>query len=294
MRVLPGHLAAEHPGVRVLFLVANAPMAIHAMRPVSSTADLAGLRVRSAGAVVAATLAALGAVPANVMPLDVPAALADGRIDAAAMTFEGAMINRLAGVVSHSLELNVNTVTFGLVMNAQRHAALAPDLQAASMTCLALGPVTDCSEVGRGGRRGAALHAGRRRYYCSVEQPRARLCEITSGARIEGNSRRARKQGLGGRSRSFRFDEVGLNLRPWRNLSRQASAVPARLNQPASAATGITRWHRTARLDPMPMSCGASTVQRSNVCMQRGANAHPLGMSARLGGAPGIGVKTAS
>jgi TRAP-type C4-dicarboxylate transport system substrate-binding protein len=129
MRVLPSHLAAEHPGVRVLFLAANAPMAVHAVRPIASAADLAGLRVRSAGAVVAATLAALGAQPVNVMPLDVPAALADGRIEAAAMTFEGAMINRLAGVVSHSLELNINTVTFGLVMNAQRHAALAPDLQ---------------------------------------------------------------------------------------------------------------------------------------------------------------------
>ena len=58
------------------------------------------------------------------------AALADGRIDAAAMTFEGAMINRLADVASHSLELNVNTVTFGLVMNKARYGALAPDLQA--------------------------------------------------------------------------------------------------------------------------------------------------------------------
>jgi TRAP-type C4-dicarboxylate transport system substrate-binding protein len=130
MRILPGHLAAEHPGVRVLFLVANAPMAIHAARPVSSAADLTGLRVRSAGAVVASTLAALGAVPVNIMPLDVPAALADGRIDAAAMTFEGAMINRLADVASHSLELNVNTVTFGLVMNEARHGAVAQDLQA--------------------------------------------------------------------------------------------------------------------------------------------------------------------
>lgn len=130
MRVLPGHLAAEHPGVRVLFLAANAPMAIHATRPVSSAADLAGLRVRSAGAVVASTLAALGAVPANIMPLDVPSALADGRIDAAAMTFEGAMINRLADVASHSLELNANTVTFGLVMNEASYGAFAPDLQA--------------------------------------------------------------------------------------------------------------------------------------------------------------------
>src|SRR4051812_17291861 len=111
MRAMPDFLAAEHPGTQVLFLAANAPMAIHAMRPVTAIADLAGLRVRSAGAVVASTLSALGAKPANVMPLDVPIAMSDGRIDAAVMTFEGAMINRLARVASHSLELNANTVT---------------------------------------------------------------------------------------------------------------------------------------------------------------------------------------
>jgi len=131
MRALPDHLAAEHAGTRVLFLAANAPMAVHARRPLTSIDDLAGLRIRSAGAVVASTLSALGAVPANVMPLEVPAALSDGRIEAAAMTFEGAMINRLADVVEHSLELNANTVTFGLVMNQQRYAALAPELRAA-------------------------------------------------------------------------------------------------------------------------------------------------------------------
>lgn len=131
MRALPSYLAAEHAGVRVLFLAANAPMAIHATRPIETIDDLAGLRIRSAGAVVASTLSALGAIPVNVMPLDVPAALADGRIDAAAMTFEGAMINRLASVVSHSLELNINTVTFGLAVNERCYASLCLDLSAA-------------------------------------------------------------------------------------------------------------------------------------------------------------------
>ena len=131
MRALPGYLAAEHVGTRVLFLAANAPMAVHAVRPIATVADLAGLQVRSAGAVVASTLSALGAHPVNIMPLEVPAALSDGRIAAAAMTFEGAMINRLAEVVSHSLELNANTVTFGLAMNEQRYTGLDPDLRAA-------------------------------------------------------------------------------------------------------------------------------------------------------------------
>jgi TRAP-type C4-dicarboxylate transport system substrate-binding protein len=130
MRALPDYLAAEHAGTHVLFLAANAPMAVHAVRPLAGIDDLVGLRIRSAGAVVASTLSALRALPANVMPLEVPAALSNGRIDAAAMTFEGAMINRLADVVGHSLELNANTVTFGLVMNQQRYAGLPSDLRA--------------------------------------------------------------------------------------------------------------------------------------------------------------------
>ena len=59
------------------------------------------------------------------------------------MTFEGAMINRLADVASHSLELNVNTVTFGLVMNEARYGALAPDLQAVVADVLEPGPASD-------------------------------------------------------------------------------------------------------------------------------------------------------
>lgn len=190
MRILPVHLAAEHPGVRVLFLTANAPMAIHATRPISSVADLAGLRVRSAGDVVASTLTALGAVPANIMPLDVPAALADGRIDAAAMTFEGAMINRLASVASHSLELNANTVTFGLVMNEQCYAALSPELQAALNDVLGAAAgfklatnLGDAVEEGRhymrnGGVAIVRLSPGEREWVKSLLEP-------VSGATIE-------------------------------------------------------------------------------------------------------------
>ena len=209
MRALPGHLAAEHPGVRVLFLAANAPMAIHATRPVSSAADLAGLRVRSAGAVVAATLAALGAMPANIMPLDVPAALADGRIDAAAMTFEGAMINRLAGVASHSLELNVNTVTFGLVMNEQCYAALPPDLQAAVDDVLGARAgfrlATKLAEAVDEGRRYMRDGGVTIAQLSSGEQDRVKSILLPlSRAIIE----RTRTQRLGGRSRSCRFDGV--------------------------------------------------------------------------------------
>ncbi len=123
-------LRSEHAGVEILFLTANAPMAVFAKMPLHTPADFRGKRIRHAGSVVAATLAALGAEPVDVMPLAVPAALADGTLDGTGMTYEGALVNGLARVVSDALDLYANTVTFALVMNAQRYRALPDDLRA--------------------------------------------------------------------------------------------------------------------------------------------------------------------
>ena len=128
-RMLPEYLQAEHSGVKVLFLAANAPMAIHSVAPVHTIEDLKGMRVGHTGRVIAATLEALGAVSVTVMPLQVRAALAEGRIDAASMTYEAALVVQLAKVARHSFELNANTITFGLVMNRRRYEALPSNLR---------------------------------------------------------------------------------------------------------------------------------------------------------------------
>jgi TRAP-type C4-dicarboxylate transport system substrate-binding protein len=127
--LVPDHLQREHDGVKVLFLAANTPMAIHSARPLHIVADFKGLRVGHTGRVVAATMKALGAVPVTVMPLQILEALASGAIDATSMTYEAAWVIRLAGAVRCSFELNVNTITFGLVMNEARYNELDPDLR---------------------------------------------------------------------------------------------------------------------------------------------------------------------
>ena len=124
--LLPDYLQQEHAGVKVLFLAANTPMAIHSTRGIT---DLKGLRIGHTGRVVAATIKALGAVPVTVMPLTIRDALASGAIDATSMTYEAALVIRLAEAVRCSFELNANTITFGLVMNAARYHALAPELR---------------------------------------------------------------------------------------------------------------------------------------------------------------------
>ena len=129
-RLTGKYFQPEHDGVKLLFLAANSPMAVHSAKPLRNLGELKGKRIGHTGRVIAATLEALGAVPVTVLPLQVCAAMAEGRIDATTMTFEAALVVRLADVARHSYELNANTITFALVMNAQRYAGLGPDLRA--------------------------------------------------------------------------------------------------------------------------------------------------------------------
>jgi TRAP-type C4-dicarboxylate transport system substrate-binding protein len=122
--LVPGLLADEHAEVKLLFLVANSPMAIHSLVPIRSVADLRGKRIAHTGRVIGATLEALGATPVPIMPLQVRAALADGRIDGTSMTYEAALVIRLAEAVKSSFDLGANTLTFALVMNRERYGSL--------------------------------------------------------------------------------------------------------------------------------------------------------------------------
>jgi len=130
LAALPRYLADEHDGVRVLFLAANAPMAVHSRVPLRSVADFRDRRIRVPSEVVAATLSALSAVPVPVLPLDVRKALKAGTVEGVAMTYQGAEFSRLADLVRYSTDLNANTVTFGLVMNPASYQRLPADLRA--------------------------------------------------------------------------------------------------------------------------------------------------------------------
>ena len=128
-RLSSSYLASEYAEVKLLFLTANTPMAIHAAVPVRSLGDFKGLRIGHTGRVVAATLEALGASPIKIPPLQIRAALAGGLIDASSMTYEAALVLRLADLTRFSYELNAYTITFGLAMTLQRYLTLTPELQ---------------------------------------------------------------------------------------------------------------------------------------------------------------------
>jgi TRAP-type C4-dicarboxylate transport system substrate-binding protein len=126
---LTGWLAPEHEGVRVLFLAASAPLAVHARQPLRNVADFNGRRIRVPGRVAAALLSALGAEPVPVLPMDVAETLRSGAVDGVALTYQGAGFHQLAPLVRYSTELNAGTVTFGLVMNPDSYARLPAELR---------------------------------------------------------------------------------------------------------------------------------------------------------------------
>ncbi len=163
-RLSATYLASEYAGVKLLFLTANTPMAIHAAVPVRSLEDFKGLRIGHTGRVVAATLEALGATPVTIPPLQIRAALTSGTIDASSMTYEAALVLRLADLTRYSYELNANTITFGLAMNAQRYASLEPPQRAmidevlgASAGLRLAQALADAADEGRHYMRGAGV-----------------------------------------------------------------------------------------------------------------------------------------
>lgn len=129
LALLPTHLAREHVGVKVLFLAANAPMAVHSHMPLGTLADFKGKRIRYPGNNTAATLAALGAEPVSVLPHEVAPALENRSIDGAAMTYQGAGYTKIAPLVKYSTDLNANTITLALVMNPAAYDRLPRGLQ---------------------------------------------------------------------------------------------------------------------------------------------------------------------
>jgi TRAP-type C4-dicarboxylate transport system substrate-binding protein len=69
MALLPEYLAAEHRGVKVLYIFGHAPGVIHTSgRKVMEPGDLQGLRIRHPSSVIGETLRAWGASPAG-MPV---------------------------------------------------------------------------------------------------------------------------------------------------------------------------------------------------------------------------------
>jgi TRAP-type C4-dicarboxylate transport system substrate-binding protein len=126
----PEYLAAEHNGLKILWMAVTNPLMFHtANKQIKTLADFKGLRIRYAGEQFAQIIPALGAVPLPVPPAETQDGLAKGIIDGATFPYEATQSFDLGTVVKYSLEPGVSTATFAVVMNPAKFNSLPADLK---------------------------------------------------------------------------------------------------------------------------------------------------------------------
>jgi TRAP-type transport system periplasmic protein len=126
----PSYLAAEHAGMKVLWMAVTNPLMFHtSKRQIAKIDDFKGLRVRYAGEQFAQIIPLLGATPLAVPPAETADSLAKGIIDAATFPYEACQSFDLGTVLKYSLEPGVSTATFAVAMNPNRFKSLPSDLQ---------------------------------------------------------------------------------------------------------------------------------------------------------------------
>jgi len=127
------HLAGEFPGVKTLALWTSEPnIMIMRDKAIHSPADLAGLKIRVAGATAAEVAVALGATPVQMPISEVYNALQTGLIDGV-FTGSSTLIDFKLDEVADALILGapLGRLTFFTVMNQAKYDSLPDDQKAA-------------------------------------------------------------------------------------------------------------------------------------------------------------------
>lgn len=123
----------ELAGMHVLALWVHGPGAIHADRPVTTPADLAGMNIRAPTRTVTMLLGALGANPVGMPVPAVPEALQKGVIDGAMLPWEVTTSLHISDLVDDHTEFDgpfPYTAVFLLAMNQESYDGLPDDLKA--------------------------------------------------------------------------------------------------------------------------------------------------------------------
>ena len=123
----------EFKNMKVLGVWVHGPGVIHANKPVSTPADLNGMKIRGASRQVNALLKQLGATPVGMPVPAVPEALSKGVIDGTTIPWEVTRALKTSELVRNHTEFTgpmLYTVTFTLAMNWDKYNALPDDLKA--------------------------------------------------------------------------------------------------------------------------------------------------------------------
>jgi TRAP-type transport system periplasmic protein len=125
------YLDAEHKGVKVLLLLTHQPGNVHTTKkPVRTTDDLKGMRIRPASPTVGAFITALGGTPVGIAPPEQLDALQKGTLDGTFIDYGGAGIAfKMAGTIKHSTEMYSYVTSFGVAMSPAFYDKLPADLK---------------------------------------------------------------------------------------------------------------------------------------------------------------------
>ena len=125
------YLDAEHRGVKVLLLLTHQPGIVHTTKkPIRTTDDMKGLRIRYASPTIRDFVAALGGTPVGVLATEQVEQLQKGTLDGTFIDYGGAGIAfKMGGLLKHSTEMYSYVSSFGVVMNEDYWGKLPPDLK---------------------------------------------------------------------------------------------------------------------------------------------------------------------
>jgi TRAP-type transport system periplasmic protein len=125
------YLDAEHRGVKVLLLLTHQPGNVFTTKkPIRTTEDMRGMRIRFASPTIRDFIGALGGTPAGVQPTEIAEQLQKGGIDGTFIDYGGAGIAfKLGGILKYSTEMYSYVSSFGVAMNPQFYDRLPPDLK---------------------------------------------------------------------------------------------------------------------------------------------------------------------
>jgi TRAP-type transport system periplasmic protein len=125
-------LDAEHRGLKVLYLFTTQPAQIHTVdRPVTTPADLVGLRIRFPSATAKAYLDHMGANSVGLPPSSIAEAVQKKIIDGVLIDYGGAGVAyRLGGMIHHVAQVDAYVTSFGIVMNPRTWDRLSESLRA--------------------------------------------------------------------------------------------------------------------------------------------------------------------
>jgi TRAP-type transport system periplasmic protein len=125
------YLDAEHRGIKVLLLLTHQPGIVHTTKkPIRTTDDMKGLRIRYASATIRDFVGALGGTPVAVPATEQVEQLQKGTLDGTFIDYGGAGIAfKMGGLLKHSTEMYSYVSSFGIGMNEDFWNKLPPDLK---------------------------------------------------------------------------------------------------------------------------------------------------------------------